>query len=341
MSLNQIVNVQITRETSTPTQKGFGTLLIVGDSDRFGAGERVRTYTDIEGVTTDFTAGDKEIDMATQAFGQEIRPEEIKIGQLEAADAGDYTVALAAIQLVDDDWYGLAIESITIADNSAVAAYIEARDKIFFAFTGDTGPLDNTPGNIAEVLDAAAYDRTSLLYSGDAGTTWGQAAWAGGNLPKTTGGITWAYQTLAGVPFDNLNPTQRQNLEDKNANHYTRVNGLNITRFGTMSSGEYIDVIRGSDFIKARMQERIYQELVNQDKIPYTNGGIAIIENLMREILELAVRNQILANFTTTVPDVLDISDLDKGNRCLPDMEFEGTLAGAIHKVKIVGRLVL
>ena len=40
-------------------------------------------------------------------------------------------------------------------------------------------------------------------------------------------------------------------------------------------------------------------------------------------------------------PDAEDISDVDKGNRILPDVEFEVTLAGAIHEVSISGVLQL
>jgi len=38
-----------------------------------------------------------------------------------------------------------------------------------------------------------------------------------------------------------------------------------------------------------------------------------------------------------TVPAVADVDPNDKANRLLPDVEFEATLAGAVHKVKIHG----
>ena len=109
-----------------------------------------------------------------------------------------------------------------------------------------------------------------------------------------------------------------------------------------MPDGDYVDVIRGADWIQARMQEKILFTLVNSDKIPYTNDGIALIEADMREILITARDvNGILASFTIDTPDVADISAIDKGNRFLPQMEFEGVLAGAINKTQIRGRLVL
>jgi hypothetical protein len=45
--------------------------------------------------------------------------------------------------------------------------------------------------------------------------------------------------------------------------------------------------------------------------------------------------------YEITAPDASEVSVADKGNRLLPDMEFTGTYAGAIHKVEIQGVLSL
>lgn len=341
MSLSSIIDVQITRETKTPTQKGFGTLLILGESDRFGGVERIRSYSSIEEVEADFTVADPEIDMARSAFGQAVKPEQVKIGTLLAADQGSYVTALTAISQIDDDWYGLATETESDANINLIAAYIEARIKIYFANTRDAAVLAGTAGNVAEDLNAAAYDRTSLSYSGAASTQYLSSGLAGGQLPKVPGSVTYKFKTVAGVTADKLTTTQINNVESEKANHYTAVAGINIYQQGTVSSGEFVDVMIGADWIQARLQETIYQQLVNLDKIPYTNAGIAVVQNLMNQVLTQAVKNSILADFKITVPDVSEISSLDKGARLLPDMEFVGTLAGAIHKVQIRGRLVL
>lgn len=341
MSLSTIINVQITRETKTPTQKGFGTLLIVGDANRFAGLERIRTYTAIEAVEADFTVGDAEIDLARAAFGQEIKPEKIKIGTLKTADLGAYPTALSAIVDQDDDWYGLAIKSETEPDINAVAAWTEARIKLFFALTRDAGVIAGTAGHVMQDLNTADYDRTAAFYSGAVITQKLQAAIAGGQLPKTPGSITYKFKQAKGVAADKLTATQIQNIESKKGNHYTTVAGINILQQGTVASGEFIDIIIGADWLTARLQETIYQQLVNLGKVPFTNSGISLIENLMRQVLQQAVNNQFLASFTIKVPQVSSISLLDKGARFLPNMEFEGVLAGAVHKVAIKGRLVL
>lgn len=339
--LNQIVDVQITRETKVPSQKGFGTPLLLGDSDRFTAGERIRTYTEISQVEADFTAGDVEIEMARDVFSQEIRPPQIKIGQVEAGDSGDYVAALTAIEAIDDDWYGLVTETRAEADILAIAAFIQARVKIYLATSSDAAVKANTAGNVLEDLVAGQFFRTMLLYSEDTDNHLA-AAIAGKQLPKDPGSTNWAYQTLAGPAADVLTPTEQGNITDNRGNIYISVNDLAHLQFGQMPDGDFIDVIRGADWIQARMQEKILFTLINSDKIPYTNDGIALVEADMREILIRARDvNGILASFEIDTPDVSEISALDKGNRFLPQMEFTGVLAGAINKTQIRGRLVL
>lgn len=344
-TLSQIVDVQITRESRVPSQKGFGVPLILGDSDRFPAGERIRTYTEISEVEADFTAGDIEIDLARDLLAQDVRPTSFKIGQVEGADGAaptKWTTALTAIEAIDNDWYGLILESKDQADIEEVAQnWIESRIKLFLARTSDAAVKDATAGNVLENLNAAELDRTAIFYSEDT-DNYLDAAIAGLQLPKDPGSTNWAYKGLSGPEFDALTPTEADNITNNEGNIYIRVAGLNVTQFGTVASGEYIDVIRGSDFLQARIQELVYTELVQSEKIPYTNDGIAVVENRLREALQLGVNNQIInPDFTITVPDVADVTEADKGNRFLPDVEFQATLTGAINKVQIRGRLVL
>jgi len=339
--LASIIDVQITRQTSIPTQTGFGTPLLVGDSDRFTAGERIRTYSSIEEVEADFTAGDFEITMASNAFSQQVRPPQIKIGQVEAGDAGDYVVALNAIQAVDDDWYGLVVETVDEADILAIAAWVQARVKLFGALTRDAAVIAATAGNVLEDLVNGAFFRSPLLYSADTNSH-GFAAWMGRQLPQPAGSTNWAYKTLAGVTVDSLSTTEQNNVTNNRGSIYIKVAGINQTQFGRTNDGDWIDVIRGAHFSQTRMQEAILFRLANSEKIPYTNDGIATVENEMRGVLKTARDvNGILSDFTITAPDVADISAIDKGNRFLPNMQFQGTLAGAINTTQIRGTLVL
>lgn len=251
----------------------------------------------------------------------------------DAGVAADY----AAIKVDDPDFYGVCMTSSATLEIAALAAAVEADSKIFAAQTSDADVLTDTAGNIAETLNTAAYQRTFLIWSGD-NFDFANAAWLGNRLPSDPGSSTWKFKTLAGVAADSHTATELANMDANKCNHYTSVGGVNITREGTMAGGRFIDIQRGIDWLQARMQERVYSVLVNVEKIPFTNAGIAIVEKEIRAQLLEGVANGLLTDdFTVTVPLAENVSTPNKAARILPDMQFSATLAGAIHSIQIAG----
>jgi hypothetical protein len=78
-SLNEIINIQISRETSAVAQTDFNVPLFISAHTAFS--ERVRTYTDITGVGEDFDVADNAYKAAALMFGQALRPTSIRIGR--------------------------------------------------------------------------------------------------------------------------------------------------------------------------------------------------------------------------------------------------------------------
>lgn len=253
----------------------------------------------------------------------------------DAGIATDY----AAAKVYDNDFYGVAITSGSTLEAIALAAEVESDRKLFGVTTNDSDVLAGTAGNIALTLQAAAYTRTFVIWNGD---NWDYAAtaWMGDRFPIDPGSSTWKFKTLAGVTYDDLTTTQVSNLDTADCNHYTRISSVNITREGTVASGRFIDITRGIDWLYARLQERIYTSLVNVQKIPFTDQGIAVIEGDIRAQLQEAVGKGLIAadpEFTVSVPAAADVSTANKASRTLPDITFSATLAGAIHQVTIAG----
>jgi hypothetical protein len=107
-----------------------------------------------------------------------------------------------------------------------------------------------------------------------------------------------------------------------------------------VSSNEYIDVIRFRDWLKVRIQERIFARLAAQNKIPFTDAGIAVIQAEVLGQLDEGVSVGGLSNDpapTCLVPKASAVSTANKQARTLPDVRFTGTLAGAIHELEIDG----
>lgn len=86
MSLDQIVNIQITLGSKSVTRAGFGTPLVLGPNADFG-GDLVRTYTSLPAVAEDFETTDDEYKWAQRLFSQEKKPRQIVIGKRAAAVA--------------------------------------------------------------------------------------------------------------------------------------------------------------------------------------------------------------------------------------------------------------
>lgn len=257
--------------------------------------------------------------------------------------------AITACSEERDDWYGLATYSHADADISSVAAYIETLNRIYGYSSGAPGIITTGSSDIMATLQAASYARTFGIYDVEAGddtadtdgsTVFSEMAWIGAMFPTDPGSATWMFKTLAGVTPDNITGTQSTNVRDKHGNTYETIQGVNMIREGQMASGEYIDIIRGADWLEARMEERIFSRLANLPKIPYTDAGVAIIENEIRaQLLEGIAAGYISGEeeFTITVPKVRDVSDNDKINRSLPPIKFVAILAGAIHRVTVNG----
>lgn len=343
MSLDSIITVQIDRQTTAPSRAGFGTALIMGKSGKLA--QKVQVFTDIDSVLAVFLSTDPEAIMATKYFGQEIRPTQLKIAEWN--DVNPLADELADVEEFDSDWYCLLLETATEADILAAAAYIEAKRKIFIAKSSDADNFN--PAVTTDVLSdlkAASYDRTGTLTKKNQVTDHPDAAWAGLILPRDPGSVTWKFKTLSGVTVDVLNPTEKNAVlrneagTGKNGNTYTRVGGVNITEEGNMASGEFIDVMRGVDFIHARIQERVFFRMVNLPKIPYTNAGVNIIVGEINAVLQTAIGQGILRADPApviTAPLVSTIDPIDRANRVLPDINFSAELAGAVHKTRING----
>lgn len=255
---------------------------------------------------------------------------------------------LAAVELYDNDWYCLIpVDTFGAAEIEAAAAWVEAAKKIGVYQTADTDVATvaeaSDTSSIAYTLKNANYDRAMLFFHRDTDEYVG-GAMAGRALPEDAGSITWAYKQLSSVSAQTLTTTERTNLENKNVNFLSTLAGVNITRYGVASGGEYIDVMRGTDWLAARIQERVYTLLLNNDKLPYTDAGIqAVRAEILAQLAAGIARDFIAADPepTCTVPRATAVSAADKSSRTLNNVTFRATLAGAIHKVAIEGELNL
>jgi len=254
-----------------------------------------------------------------------------------------YTEAIAANIAEDNDWYCLLTVTRTKADILLCAAAIEPLVKIYIACTGDADVITSASDDIVSSLQDLSYDRTGIIYSSDY-ALYPDCSWAGQQLPKDPGSTTWKFKTLVGNTADDLTTAQIGYLDDKSANYYETIGGLSVVSGeGVMVSGEYIDIIRGCDWLQTRMSEGIYIDLINAEKIPFTVQGLGVVENRIRYWLGKAVDNALITadSIVVTMPDIDDVDPTEKAARWLTGITFSATLQRAIHKTTITGKLAV
>ena len=343
--IDDIINVSIKKSTLGITSAGFDSLLIIGSSKKT---HRVKSYGTIDEVLTDYGAETPEYKAATFAFGQTTKLSKILVGQILTADEDDYVKAYDAIAKENNDFYGVMLasrEASPFTKTLALAAHIETQEKIFGIASADKKILDSDDAtSILSKIKEAGYERSFCIYSKTTSNSiFPEAAWFGLMLSKDAGSATWAYKTLTGFASDKLTLEDIQTIEAKHGNYYTLLSSRNVVLDGKTASGEYLDVIAGLDWLTNQIKTQIANSLILNDKIPYTNPGIAVIESMLRNSLNTAADRDIIdkESIRVTIPDVRNISQADKQARKLPDVKFEARLSGAIHKVQIQGTVEL
>jgi len=251
---------------------------------------------------------------------------------------------LNTIRAYDQDWYGLVIDSTGPAEILAAANWAETNTVMFWPTTMDSDAIGAGSTDIGTQLKAASITRTFTTWHHRAAEQWAGAAWLGKMLPKTPGAANWANKALALVDMSPLDDTARGNLKTKNVNYYVAIKGIGFTLDGRAASGRFADITQGTDWFEARLEERIVGVLANNDKVPYTDKGIALIRGQVdAQILE-AITATIAdgdQDWWSAVPAVADVPSADKIARILRNVKFQFVLQGAINKVLINGTVLV
>ena len=270
------------------------------------------------------------------------------ISPLTGATAKDLT----AIADADNSWYGLVMVERVKQTQLDAAEWTEANDKLFITATAEADVLNaGVTTDLISVLKKSRYYRTAVLYHTNAATEYPDAAWAGRVFTIKPGAETWALKQLASVTPSNLTATQKQTITKKGGNTFEFYQTqIALTAPGKVASGEWIDVIRFRDWLKDTIQTNMAQMMINRDKVPYTDAGIALCVNNLRKSLqegqtaggiapdELDANNNTVPGFVITYPRSVELAPSIKASRTL-SLGFVARIAGAIHMVEINGAL--
>lgn len=264
--------------------------------------------------------------------------------------AGTLTTDLNAIQALDADWYGLVLVQQSKAEVTEAANWAEAADpKVLFVFDqSDDQNTDQTITNdIFSNLKAASLTKTAGIQNANDTQSFLGAAWMGRVFAMANpGAANWNFKTLSGPLADGLSSNETNALIGKNANFYVVLGGLNLTQgAGKVASGEYIDVIQGLDALALDMALRIFTDLANNAKLPYTDTGMDVIRADISASLSKFSGPQYLllipGSTNIEIPLVADMDPADKANRVVNGIVWGAKLQGAVNAVNIAGTVSL
>lgn len=320
---------------------GDGTGVMVAMAETFLADPgRYHEYSELKDMLAHYTADDAEYKMAAAMFMQSPRPSLIAVYSRDPS--ADITTTLnTIISSVNNKWYGLVINNRTKAELQAAGTWASANKKLFFGCTSDLTTLDDR-NNDREVF--IIHDRP---------TDYPDCAIVGQNLAKQPGSITWKWKVLAGQIACNYDTTTLNIIREKNGIALTEYGGAVYTNEGKVTSGEFIDVIMGLDWVESELESRQVKLFLDNPKIKIDNPDLAKVQSVVISVMIDAGKYGIIAEassdeeikrspdgkylYTTEVPQRSDISANDRAARTVNGVEFTFELAGAVHKTNITG----
>ena len=320
------------------------------------AGEKaVKDYTALEDIKTDWGETSDMYKMAAQMMGQgKAKPtpasliKKVRIvGFAEPESASALVTAIKTFQETDNDWYLFLTDKAEddyikalakFAEDSEpseaeLTAGVEDHRKFYFAQT------DNKELEISNRRSVIAYTENLDEHI--------DAAWIGAVGPWYPQSVTWKFKMPTGVSVPTLKESELTALEEHHVNWVTNEYKKNYIKNGCCADGEWIDAILGADWIAKTMREKLYNIFMTNPTIPYTDAGFTQVAAGVFETLDEAAGYGIIATdtesgagvYTVTVPKRAEATDKQAASRQMPDIPWEATLAGAVHGVKISGRL--
>lgn len=265
----------------------------------------------------------------------------------------------------NNGWYVLCTAGVDPSFYEEIAAYIETQERMFVFTDMDCFPAPGTeraegqPYCMPSVGDV--YYRTAGIYGKEYssqdladvpdGNKYLNVAWVAKWLSYESGSETAAFKALSSVYPAELTTTEMKSLDSAHMNYFIKVGNKNISMNGLTMAGEWCDIIRFRDWLKNDMQVAVANLIISRAKVPYTDAGIALVQNQMQASLkrgqnvggiaedEFDVDGTLIPGYVVTVPLAASISPSEKATRKLRNCRFKARLAGAIHFAEIKGSL--
>jgi hypothetical protein len=351
--IDRIVDVVINRQTTVPSMKSFSEHLFVSEFDITGTKfetKRVLVIGDPEELVT---AGLDEDSVpyraAMKQFSQSPRIRKMYIGVKLPTDAS-WGAALSAIKKANNGFYAVTTSARTMLEQQEVALWAEANQKLHGAESADPAIFDGETGDFASWNKLMNLNYTFCFPHPDCAPgadgkitdsdPMPAVALFGKLLTYQPGSVNWMFKDLNAVPTYELDTGQFETATAKRTLLYCTVADVPMTFWGKVGSGEYIDIIHGCDWLRARIQNKVLTAFKKNKKVPFNNRGITIVADALTDALEEGINiAELLEYYTISKPDREEVPEDERANRNLTLLDFDAPVQGAINTTRIRGNI--
>lgn len=278
---------------------------------------------------------------------------------VQGVDAASILTDLAAISNTTFNYFYVAVdkELRAKADQKTVATWCQANGKVFGWEDNDPNILlPSTSNSFAEakaqnlrnticVFDASVngdeYPAISIL---------ARAATVNFNVANSV--LILAFKTGPGIRTADLTSGQLAALRSYNGNAFIKVGDNTLFMDGKMADGTWFDTVQGVEWLTQKVRNNVFNLFyTSTTRIPWTETGVAMVNQQVTLALELAVTNGLIApgydNEGVFYPDGYKVLSTDlsllqsqKGARVWEGTSFIAIGSGALQGAVITGNFV-
>lgn len=322
---------------------GLGILLVSTEAEK-----EAKEYISLEDIEKEWGKGSKVYGMASAMFRQgEAEPSPPKLIQrvtvLGVGDVGTPEELAEKIRDYgnrDNSWYifltdrtedGYIQKLSEFAKGSEpteaeLMSGAEDNRKLYFAETGNM-ELADIEGRSVIVYTPKLEEHIDAAYLG-AVSPW---------YPKH---VTWKFKLPQGIEPPELTGQEKDRLEKNCINYVSDEYKNSYMKNGVCADGEWIDSLLGADWIAQDMRKQLYEVFRENEIVPYTDAGFALVGMAVFRTMNKAVEHGIIAMdgesgagiYKVNIPARYTATEKQARAREMPDIIWEAQLEGAVHK---------
>ena len=227
--------------------------------------------------------------------------------------------ALAAISVINDEYYWVMVDSATDDEHADLAAYIEPRRKLGIYVTDTADAINEVVAtDLGPILKALAYQRAVAGYTEKKGTEYLDAAAIGGNIAATPGTRAYSWNRLRSITDSGdpnpLSKGVRNILENKGYNWSEQYKeSISIFYPGLTSFPIEIRIMHARDYFMLNLENDFFNIQLANELSAFDDPTFAQLESAITDRCQEQVDNRTGTEFTIDMPDPDDISDTVRG----------------------------